>query len=555
MSDIKAWLSFYLELPFHLGLPTGHYAFHIPNQLKIHRDIYYFQKGNEIENPSTLVNWIVPQEKLFNEKGLCDEEYKDLYKRKLKSTIFRKYTIKFTLLEMTEDEFYEKVKNKEINYKNLRIPNEMVLEYQKIFIEEVNTFLRYYINFFPENNPQNTLQHEVRQLSVFEISDCLLEPMFIVKIDYIDYAVLLRKIILDFHEQTGIPSLTYTNNEKIEEFEKIIQDRNKYKIFPYQDLFNMSRTFYRTHRETMTSAIIVNALMALESVLSILEVKVPKFINHKIERKSKSKTILYFYTDFKANYLETFLENELGYSSSDAKKHVIFFNHGRNIRNQIVHELELKFDKQTDFIEYTQRDSTHKITLKELWEHLLKIYNDFNIFILELVYPDINWKLISTYDSTAIGIAAEDSEHSIVPIFPDRDWRETYSYHYDLPDFAIPPERIARGIQSSDGKIIPLNFDPNKVEFEYFNQINLPEKKALIKADINILTLSEKELNEHIVNRDLLINFVNDKKEVVAKYVICKNCGNFCSVNHLNRYKKENCPICAAKVLELGPST
>jgi len=102
MSEIKAWISFYLELPFHLGLPTGHYALHIPNQLKLHRDLYSIQKGNEIENPSTLENFIAPQERLFNDKGLCSEEYKDLYKRKMKTTIFRKFTISYKLQNITD---------------------------------------------------------------------------------------------------------------------------------------------------------------------------------------------------------------------------------------------------------------------------------------------------------------------------------------------------------------------------------------------------------------------------------------------------------------------
>ncbi len=182
MSEIKAWISFYLELPFHLGLPTGHYALHIPNQLKLHRDLYYIQKGNEIENPSTLENFINPQERLFNEKGLCSEEFEKLYKRKLKTTIFRKFTISYKMLNLSEKEFYEKIKNKEVNYKNLGIPKQMIYDIQKVFIDDVNTFLKYYANFFPENSPQNSLQHEVRPLSIFEISACLLEPMFIVKI-------------------------------------------------------------------------------------------------------------------------------------------------------------------------------------------------------------------------------------------------------------------------------------------------------------------------------------------------------------------------------------
>jgi len=551
MSEIKAWISFYLELPFQLGLPTGHYALHLPRQLKLHRDIYYIQKGNEIENPSTLKNTIMPQERLFDEKGLCIEELKGQYKRKLKTAIFRKYTISYKLQNISEEEFYNKIKNKELNYKDLEIPPQMVLNLQKTFMDEINIFLKYYANFFPENNPENSLQYEIRPLSIFEFSSCLLEPIFIVKIDDIDYTVLLRKIIMDFHDQTGIPSLTYTNIEKIEEFEKVILDRNKFKIFPYQDLFNLSRAFYRTHRETMTSVIIVNALMALESILNILETRVPIFQNYMNERRQKNKTILNFYTKFKNIYFEKFLENELGYTQIEAKDHTTYFNHGRNIRNQIVHELELKFDRKTDMIEYTQMNSIIKITLKELWKHLLRLFNSLNLYVLKLVYPEIKWELKSTYESTIVGISSEDSKHSIVPIFPYLDWRETYSYHYNLPDFSMPPERIARAIEATNGKIFPLNFNPNNLGHEFYNQVNLPDGIAQIQMDVNKINLTEEEINERITNRKLFINFVNDKKEIIDRYIICKNCGKFFSINHITQYKKDYCPYCRSKVLDL----
>ncbi len=555
MSEITAWISFYLELPFQLGLPTGHYALHKPNQLKLHRDLYYIQKGNEIENPSTLENLIIPQERLFNEKGFCSEEFEKLYKRKLKTTIFRKFTISYKMPNISEEEFYEKFKNKEVNYKNLGIPTQIIFNFQKVFINDVNMFLKYYANFFPENSPQNSLQHEVKPLSIFEISDCLLEPMFVVKIEDADYAIMLRKIILDFHDQSRIPNLTYTNIKKINEFEKLIRDRQKIKIFPYQDLFNIARAYYRTHRETMTSVIIVNSLMSLESIFNYLEKNVTKFQNHKIERERRGKNILNFYTNFRSQYTEDFLERELGYSTIEATDHVEYFNHGRNIRNQIVHELKIDYDKESDVIKYTLNNNTNTITFKELWTHLIRLFNSLNLFILNEEYPSIQWDLDSTYESTIMGIASGDSENSIVPIFPNRDWRETFSYNYNLPDFSIPPERIARAIKPIDGDPIPLNFNPDKIEHEYYNQVNFPDNIARLEVDINNLELSYEELNEKIANRDLLINFINSKKEVIAKYVICKNCGKFCSVDHIVRYKKENCPYCKAKVIEILPKS
>ncbi len=548
---IKAWISFYLELPFQLGLPTGHYALNIPSQLKLHRDLYYIQKGNEIENPSTIENYVIPQERLFNEKGLCSEEFENYYKRKLKTTIFRKFTISYTLLNMSEAVFYEKIKNKKVNYKNLGIPAELIYKYQKEFIEEVNSFLKYYSNFFPINKPESSLQHEVRPLSIFEVSDCLLEPMFIVKIDDIDYAIMLRKIILDFHEQSRIPSLTYTNVKKIEEFEKVLLDRQKYKIFPYQDLFNISRAYYRTHRETKTSVIIVNCLISLESIFNYLEENVTRFQNHKIERERRNKAILNFYTNYRAQYTKDFLEQVLGYTSKEALDLVEYFNHGRNIRNQIVHKLKLEYDKNSDELKYTFSNNTITLKFKKLWAHLIQLYNSLNLYVMKREYPSIQWELDSTHESTIIGIASGVSENSIIPIFPNHDWRETYSYNYILPDFSIPPERIARAIQSKDGEPIPINFNPDKIEHEYYNQVNFPDKVARLEVDINNLELSEEELNEKIVNRDLLINFINPQKKIIAKYIICKKCGKFCSVDHIAHYKKETCPYCKEKLFEI----
>jgi len=124
------------------------------------------------------------------------------------------------------------------------------------------------------------------------------------------------------------------------------------------------------------------------------------------------------------------------------------------------------------------------------------------------MYPEINWELKSTYESTIAGIASEDSEYSIFPIFPNRDWRETYSYQYDLPDFSIPPERVARAVETADGKLIPLNFNPDKLEHEFYNQVNLPDKIAQIRMDVNKLDLYEEKLNDKIINRDLLLNFI-----------------------------------------------
>ena len=95
---LNAHLTFYVELPFNLGLPTGHYALNLRNQIKLHRDVYLLQKANEIENPTSIEVIMEPQEQLFNDKGLCDEKFSDYkFKRKLRTVIYRRYSITYTL--------------------------------------------------------------------------------------------------------------------------------------------------------------------------------------------------------------------------------------------------------------------------------------------------------------------------------------------------------------------------------------------------------------------------------------------------------------------------
>ncbi|GAI60895.1 unnamed protein product [marine sediment metagenome] len=73
--EVDAKLEYFIELPFNLSLPTGLYSLNIPNQIKIRRDVYYLQKGNELENPSTMEIRFLTQDQLFNEDGLVNESY------------------------------------------------------------------------------------------------------------------------------------------------------------------------------------------------------------------------------------------------------------------------------------------------------------------------------------------------------------------------------------------------------------------------------------------------------------------------------------------------
>jgi len=94
--EVDAKIEYFIELPFNLSLPTGLYSLNKPNQIKIRRDIYYLQKGNELENPSTMEKLFLSQDQLFNEYGLFDESYSEYsYKRKMKTVIYSRYKIHF----------------------------------------------------------------------------------------------------------------------------------------------------------------------------------------------------------------------------------------------------------------------------------------------------------------------------------------------------------------------------------------------------------------------------------------------------------------------------
>ncbi|TES99985.1 MAG: hypothetical protein E3J90_04415 [Promethearchaeota archaeon] len=53
-NEKKFLFEFFVELPFKLGLPTGLYSSDKPKQIMLRRDMYYFQKGNELENLRTF---------------------------------------------------------------------------------------------------------------------------------------------------------------------------------------------------------------------------------------------------------------------------------------------------------------------------------------------------------------------------------------------------------------------------------------------------------------------------------------------------------------------
>lgn len=92
--EVSGLIEFYVELPFNLGIPTGLYAYDKPNQIRLKRDMYHFQKGNELENFQILQPVYAPQDKVFNEHGLIKEEFEEYkIKRKMKSVLFKRYPV------------------------------------------------------------------------------------------------------------------------------------------------------------------------------------------------------------------------------------------------------------------------------------------------------------------------------------------------------------------------------------------------------------------------------------------------------------------------------
>lgn len=544
---LNAHLTFYVELPFNLGLPTGHYALNLRNQIKLHRDVYLLQKANEIENPSSIEVIMEPQERLFNDKGLCDEKFSDYkFKRKLRTVIYHRYSITYTLNEGDEVTFFQKLSTSQINVKSLNIPPPMILKFQKQFMCDINEFLKYYINFFPVNDIDNINQHEVRPLSIYEYSNCDLTCLF----TYREVGIPLPKIIQDFNNQTGVPGLTYVNDKKIEEFEKVVLNRKDYPIMPYQEMFTLARAYYRSNKETLTSIIIVNSMTAIEAIFNKIESIDIDFQNFKISRNNARKRILHYYTDFNSSDLERYIRDHFDQEFKNIDESIQYLNCGRLIRNKIIHNTILNYDLNDDMIEFEHSGQVKRVEFKKLWEHLLNFYSAFNTYILKLLYPDINWTHNSDHENTVIGTATEDSQDGIVPIAPNRDWRETYSHNYDLPEFSVPPERFAASLETNDNKFFPLNFNPEKLEHEYIGEIFLDDKQALV----NVMTYKvDKTLEELIQSRDnkefnVKINNKNGKLKEI--YLSCSNCGNICPLMHISQYKSKKCPKCKNLIIE-----
>ncbi len=559
--EIEVNLEYYIELPFNLALPTGHYALNIPNQIRIRREMYLLQRGNELENISTTQKILEPQDRLYDEHGLVNKKFVEFtFKRKLKTVLFAKYK-QIMKLFIDESKFLRKLEKGEISFKDIQIPKKVSSDFHRRFMNQVNEFLIYYINFFPINNIQHLIQHEVRPLSVYEFSKCETGIIFVFK----NIGIALPSIIDDYNNYTGIPEFTFVNKAKIQEFEKFIQNRKSCKIFSYQEMFNLARFLYRTNKENMITAIVINAVTAIESILNILEEKDLEFQNLKIKRKRGEKrkiAILNFYlnqyrkfnnydrplkvirkTQFKICKLIK-INNPVIKTYKNSRKIISILNFGRLIRNEIIHQGKIRYNKFNDTIRFKFKPFgvIKKIKFHNLWASILNAYYSFNMHISNLYYPKINWNLESQYSKSHIASSTTESRDNMILMIPNYDWREIHSYNYILPEFTVPPEKFPIGLKTTDNKLINLNVDYQRGRYELVDQIMGDNDEFEAKWITWNVDFSYDKFKTLFENKTF--NFIVDRKGQIYNYRCCQNCDFIIPVHRHIIYNNNKCPKC-----------
>jgi len=563
---IDVLLEYYVELPFNLALPTGYYALNIPRQLRVHRDMYFLQKGNEIENIATLQRQIVPSERLFDDRGLVDNIFSEFnYIRKMKTVIFAHYKI---LLQLTieKKEFKEKFMNGLIGHNDLKIPSELTEAYYKRFRGEINEFLSYYKSFFTINDKNHLIQHEIHPLSSYEFSKCSTGILLV----YNNQAIELHPIIEDYGNYYGIPEFTFShqfNEKKFSEFEKLITQRKQIPLFPYQKMFDLAKEFYRTKKKDMISLVIINAITAIESILNILETIDPIFAKLKIKRENeyfgkykKSVSILNFYLNFYRRKKDKdrpytiirksrFLLGKLIIKNHQSLKKISqgflilkYLNFTRLIRNQIIHEGDIDYDKEKNIIRFKYFNKIIEIDYDNLWSNILKSYSVLNSHILNLKYPKIDWNIESSYLKTHIATFVAPSKKGMVLVTPNIDWREIHSYKYNIPEFTIPPEKFPIGLKTNDGKIINLNLDFERGKYEVVDQKITKNGEPEVPFRVFPVDITYDQFKEKHESKTL--NVFISAKNIFYNFRICPNCDFILAIHRHIEYKNKKCPKC-----------
>lgn len=114
----------------------------------------------------------------------------------------------------------------------------------------------------------------------------------------------------------------------------------------------------------------------------------------------------------------------------------------------------------------------------------------------------------------------------------------------------MPPERFAEGLETSDNKSFPLNFNPEKLGHEYVNEIFINKTDALVKCTFHKINKTLEELKREQENKTLKVNIVDKKGSIKEIYVSCQNCGYLCPLIHISSYKSKKCPKCKEIVIE-----
>ncbi len=251
----------------------------------------------------------------------------------MKTVIFKKYPIKslanknMEIEQLIEMEFFSR----------------FIYKIQNQFFQDVNTFLKYYSQYFPSNTINFMFQHEIRPISIYEFSKCIFNSYLI--IDNKFYPI--RPIIQDFTNLKGIPDITYlTNNDKIEEFNKILQNRSNTPIFPHQEALNDKGVCFDNLNMLDKALDVLNKILRINpnNILAIYNkgaifIKLKKFddtieiINKLLEIDCKSPLAYYLRACLKS------VQNDIHNASIDLR---LALNLNKNLLNNAESEPDLK---------------------------------------------------------------------------------------------------------------------------------------------------------------------------------------------------------------------